>query len=87
MIVSWAARDFLLSPNCHQSVLQTPPVMDLRETEGRLEEQDEIKLEETNQSEQPGALEHSKVRAVSVLESKYLEISQFTKQVINNSSK
>ena len=37
--------------------------MDLRETEGRLEEREEIKLEETNQSEQPGALEHSKVTA------------------------
>ena len=37
--------------------------MDLRETEGRLEEREEIKLEETNQSEQPGALEQSKVTA------------------------
>ena len=33
----------------------------MRETEGRQEEREEIKLEESNQSEQPGALDHSKV--------------------------
>ena len=32
--------------------------MEMRETEGRQEEREEIKLEETNQSEPPGALEH-----------------------------
>ena len=35
----------------------------MRETEGRQEEREEIKLEESNQSEQPGALDHSKVTA------------------------
>ena len=50
--------------------------MEMRETEGRQEEREEIKLEESNQSEQPGALDHSKVTAR--LQSNSLDIGKLS---------